>query len=185
MIGPAPPPFATQEWKRWAYGVEANAVRLGLVQPADACEECGGTKYIQGHHRDYSRPLELTWLCRWCHIKEHRYLSAYLIKEVWGKQGQLITAQEAANIIGVGRTTIYSYMRTGLLPTSLFENKRMILMSDAVGFNRPRRPAAPKPVRQTPKRIQREVPWCATCRTNLSYFTRNNIPHSCESAITG
>ncbi len=41
------------------------------------CEECGSVG-AQRHHNDYSRPLELRWLCPKCHAKEHRaeHLSA-------------------------------------------------------------------------------------------------------------
>jgi hypothetical protein len=32
------------------------------------CERCGSPE-SQMHHRDYARPLEVTWLCRWCREK--------------------------------------------------------------------------------------------------------------------
>ena len=38
---------------------------------AGACEDCGDAQYIQGHHEDYDKPLEVLWLCRPCHLRRH------------------------------------------------------------------------------------------------------------------
>jgi len=35
------------------------------------CTVCGAMK-SEAHHEDYSKPLEVTWLCRTCHKAEHR-----------------------------------------------------------------------------------------------------------------
>lgn len=35
------------------------------------CEICGATK-SEAHHDDYSKPLEVRWLCRTCHGLAHR-----------------------------------------------------------------------------------------------------------------
>jgi hypothetical protein len=41
-----------------------------LVRP-DACERCGAEGAVEGHHADYSKPLEVEWLCRSCHRLHH------------------------------------------------------------------------------------------------------------------
>lgn len=49
-------------------------VRGDLVRP-DICSACGGRPKgtrICGHHPDYSKPLEVVWLCDRCHAKHHR-----------------------------------------------------------------------------------------------------------------
>lgn len=34
------------------------------------CADCGSPD-VEAHHADYSRPLDVTWLCRECHLKRH------------------------------------------------------------------------------------------------------------------
>ncbi|MDK1020209.1 MAG: hypothetical protein QGD90_01045 [Candidatus Hydrogenedentes bacterium] len=36
-----------------------------------SCSACGAPK-AQAHHKDYSQPLDVVWLCQRCHAKEHR-----------------------------------------------------------------------------------------------------------------
>lgn len=48
------------------------AIRNGTLtrQP---CEDCGDTtKNSEAHHADYDKPLEVVWLCKQCHGKQHR-----------------------------------------------------------------------------------------------------------------
>ena len=39
----------------------------GKIKRKDACEKCGGNSTLQRHHEDYSKPLDVTWLCIPCH----------------------------------------------------------------------------------------------------------------------
>ena len=44
-----------------------NAVRDSRIVKSPICEVCGKGGKIHGHHTDYSRPLEVVWLCAQCH----------------------------------------------------------------------------------------------------------------------
>jgi ribosomal protein S27AE len=35
------------------------------------CEKCGNEN-TEKHHEDYSKPLEVIWLCRQCHLDHHK-----------------------------------------------------------------------------------------------------------------
>ena len=47
-----------------------NAIQLGHVK-RQPCRDCGKPR-AEGHHTDYNKPLDVIWLCRLCHIAEHR-----------------------------------------------------------------------------------------------------------------
>lgn len=50
-----------------------NAIKNGKLEKSYVCSVCGacGVK-IHGHHDDYSKPLEVRWLCSPCHRKWHK-----------------------------------------------------------------------------------------------------------------
>lgn len=50
-----------------------HAVRTGRVAVPSRCERCGALDArLDGHHHDYSKPLDVEWLCRECHMAHHR-----------------------------------------------------------------------------------------------------------------
>lgn len=44
-----------------------NAIKAGLVVKPERCQECDSEAPIEAHHDDYSKPLEVRWLCNACH----------------------------------------------------------------------------------------------------------------------
>lgn len=45
-----------------------SAIKKGMLVKASACEQCGGTeRRVTAAHHDYSKPLEVRWLCGHCH----------------------------------------------------------------------------------------------------------------------
>lgn len=71
---------AREKWKannpeKRAAQVEfGNAIRGGRVERETQCRLCGVTdEKMDAHHFDYSKPLEVTWLCHDCHAAFHQF----------------------------------------------------------------------------------------------------------------
>ena len=58
-----------EQAKNFARNCLGSAIRAGKIsrQPCSIC----GEEQAEGHHEDYSQPLEVKWLCRPCHKKLH------------------------------------------------------------------------------------------------------------------
>ena len=51
------------------------AICSGALKKPCRCSGCGTRvpkPTLNGHHRSYDKPLDVTWLCAPCHGKEHR-----------------------------------------------------------------------------------------------------------------
>lgn len=54
-----------------AHQMVTLAIKSGLLTPAP-CEVCSTEVNINAHHDDYTKPLEVRWLCRRHHAAWHR-----------------------------------------------------------------------------------------------------------------
>jgi ribosomal protein S27AE len=59
--------------KRSATTATSNAIRDGRLVP-QPCEKCG-SENVEAHHDDYSKPLDVRWLCRKHHLEHHGKVS--------------------------------------------------------------------------------------------------------------
>lgn len=50
-----------------------KGLRNGTISRPATCSECGSDQKIEGHHDDYTKPLDIRWLCEKCHKKWHRH----------------------------------------------------------------------------------------------------------------
>jgi len=48
-------------------------LRVGNIQKKP-CEICGSMENLEAHHDDYSKPLQVRWLCRRHHKQLHKEL---------------------------------------------------------------------------------------------------------------
>lgn len=65
---------ATREQKATAYRVYGAARAKGEIVRPDTCTICGvkpEPRLMQGHHVDYSKPLDVVWVCSSCHALIH------------------------------------------------------------------------------------------------------------------
>jgi hypothetical protein len=64
--------------KQQVYRRVRTAIKNGALRKSFWCQRCGaadkrasdGRSTIHAHHHDYSRPLDVEWICAACHRKE-------------------------------------------------------------------------------------------------------------------
>jgi len=57
--------------KMRAWSAIGNAVLRGDIEKPLYCSSCDAQEKLHAHHEDYSKPLEVEWLCHKCHMKVH------------------------------------------------------------------------------------------------------------------
>lgn len=60
------------QYKQDARLMLRDEIHRGNVQRPEKCSKCKNKGMVHGHHGDYSKPLEVTWLCRVCHVDLHK-----------------------------------------------------------------------------------------------------------------
>jgi len=50
-----------------------KAIKEKRIIRVKKCVECGSDIQVEAHHEDYSKPLEVLWLCRKCHYHKHKF----------------------------------------------------------------------------------------------------------------
>lgn len=58
--------------KRKAHILIANRIRDGSIKRPIRCENCLMECHPQAHHCDYTKPLDVMWLCQPCHVEWHK-----------------------------------------------------------------------------------------------------------------
>jgi rubredoxin len=72
----------TKDKKAYCRERAAAAVKAGTIKKSYRCEHCEKIfRNIEGHHFNYSKPLNITWLCPVCHRAIH-HLNPHL-KGLW------------------------------------------------------------------------------------------------------
>ena len=57
--------------KRKAQGILAYAIQSGKIKRPSVCSLCNIQCIPEGHHPDYSKPLDVIWVCKDCHTGIH------------------------------------------------------------------------------------------------------------------
>lgn len=91
-----------------------RAVRSGRIVKPASCERCGTvTDRLDAHHSDYSRTLDVVWLCRSCHSAAHAAIRAKIPKRnnarmrKWGRPRATVrdNAQTTSAVEQTGRSS--------------------------------------------------------------------------------
>lgn len=59
--------------KTKARNAAGNAIRDGRIIRPNRCSSCSVECRPEAHHEDYSKPLEVVWLCSGCHGRAHSH----------------------------------------------------------------------------------------------------------------
>ena len=63
--------------EKWIARAKARyAITKGIIIKPKKCEVCELVKPLQGHHEDYSKPLEVIFLCYSCHAEADKLLES-------------------------------------------------------------------------------------------------------------
>lgn len=57
--------------KHRARAAANKAIKSGFLVRASLCSKCNQERKTHAHHDDYTKPLEVRWLCCKCHFQEH------------------------------------------------------------------------------------------------------------------
>ena len=98
------------------------AIRHGDLKPSEYCDNCGKLatdRQLDAHHEDYSKPLDVTWLCRSCHSYHHNPYNPRQSRKLntviswFDNHPEMIkcSSRELAKIIGVSHVTINKAQR--------------------------------------------------------------------------
>ena len=69
---------AIMEWRKnhpeaiKAHSQVRQAINKGIIKKPKNCSKCKRNVRLSAHHRDYSKPLIVSWLCSSCHKLEHK-----------------------------------------------------------------------------------------------------------------
>jgi hypothetical protein len=67
--------YLSDPLKRVCKNAVSNAIRDGKLARPSSCSKCGASCKPEAHHDDYTKPLDVRWLCVPCHRRHHTELA--------------------------------------------------------------------------------------------------------------
>lgn len=84
--GAIPPRAPAKDQKASARRKTQYARKAGKLRLGESCQDCGrgfsDERPRQAHHPDYSRPLDVVWLCPACHGHRHAWVGAAFLRSI-------------------------------------------------------------------------------------------------------
>lgn len=65
------PRYMEYQLKQSVRATTRNYIKMGILIK-EQCKVCGTNENIEAHHEDYTKPLDVTWLCRKHHREHHK-----------------------------------------------------------------------------------------------------------------
>lgn len=119
------------------------AMKCGELVNPGVCSGCGCTseeRRIEAHHYDYSKPLDVIWVCTPCHRQLDARRRIHEGKSPFGHGGNIIdmstannlptptcTPEELAKAVGVNARTIRRELRLGRIPALKLGGRWLVL----------------------------------------------------------
>lgn len=82
------------------------ALRIGIITKPSCCEKCSSNSKLHAHHEDYSKPLDVTWLCVPCHGKKNPNYSNNILDTQRRKMKAITLTQPWATLVAIGAKKI-------------------------------------------------------------------------------
>ena len=64
--------YKENKFKKICQSILNCNIKLGKITKPKICSNCKLTGIIHAHHKDYSKPLDVIWLCAKCHSNLHK-----------------------------------------------------------------------------------------------------------------
>jgi excisionase family DNA binding protein len=97
----------------------ADALSAGTLTRPSCCERCQSEEPLAAHHENYTKPLDVVWLCPSCHAKADHARR----RREWGEKKAVVdahrdwlNAKEVALVLGVSTSAVYRAVANGTLP---------------------------------------------------------------------
>lgn len=79
-----------------AHSLAHKAMLKGELQRPNTCSDCGYLAFkIYGHHEDYTKPLDVEWLCSECH-SQRKNIVDMVFSMMWEKTYNLLKTHTMA-----------------------------------------------------------------------------------------
>ena len=102
--------------KQLARAAIHNATRDGKLKKPDKCSVCGKQGLIEAHHKNYSEPFNVVWLCADCHRLEHGVIRKYdlYIDEAKYLRSQGLSYRLIGEKLGISKSQAHKWLKYGI-----------------------------------------------------------------------
>lgn len=151
-----------------------SALEKGRIERPDNCGECGTKGPVDAHHDDYTRPLDVRWLCTRCHVAADKARRrGTTIGRIPEPSEDIFSAREAAAYLGLNYLHLLRQAKKGRVRTTRGEGRQaryfrrvdLDRYRTELGSPRPQRLVCNHGHKRTPENLNRHGN-CRACQAN-------------------